>query len=273
VAADVHLVAAAGSPARLIMTCETEAGPVRVTSTGDTPCERAQKKAADPARIEEQLRKTGGTPFAVSHVTMDLGEDVFLPVSVVNALRRDALEKMEQLLGSQVTESQTACKPVGEEVLLQEWQRDASGENLQADNPVLPETAAVQSVPVRAFSVVTRGAEDQDLAVIAEQNEQDAQAEPVLLNNLGWISRLAQAGVQVVAGAGLNVTNAQARRALEELGAQVTAASPEELPQERVRDLMITEYPVTAKTLTDRKGVTYTVEKDPLSRRHYIRRR
>ena len=36
---------------------------------------------------------------------------------------------------------------------------------------------------------------------------------------------------------------------------------------------MITEYPITAKTLADRKGVTYTVEKDPLSRRHYIRRR
>lgn len=272
VEADLHLVAAAGSPARLIMTCETEEGPARVVSTGESPCERAQKKAADPARIEEQLRKMGGTPFAAAHVTMDLGEDVFLPVSVVNALRRDALEQTEQLLGNQITEAQAACKPVGEEVLLQEWQQDAAGDKLQADNPVLPGMPSAQSGAVRAFSAVTRGAEDLDLAAIAEQNAQDDPAACVLLNNLGWISRLAQAGVQVFAGAGLNVTNAQARRALEELGAQVLAASPEELPQERVRDLMITEYPVTAKTLTDRKGVTYTVEKDPLSRRHYIRR-
>ena len=49
--------------------------------------------------------------------------------------------------------------------------------------------------------------------------------------------------------------------------------SPEELPKEEVRDLMITDYPIAAKTLKDRKGVVYLVEKDPHSRRHYIRRR
>ena len=130
---------------------------------------------------------------------------------------------------------------------------------------------------VRHFSVVTRGKEDLLLAGIAAAAEEAATdleaAAPVFLNNLGWISRLAASGIPVYTGAGLNVTNAQAVRALEELGAKVAERSSEDLPKEQLRDLMITEYPITARTLTDRKGVTYTVEKDPLSRRHYIRRR
>ncbi len=263
---EMHLIAAAGQKAKLILTTAAEQGAVSVTSESGELLEQAQNKAPDPARIETQLRKTGGTPFEVTAAALDLTEDVFLPVSVVNALRREALEELEQILGEAVTVRQAACEPVCEDRLPAEWQQDtAAGQEIDLTDEV------------RRFSVVTRGKEDLLLAGIAAAAEEGATASeaaaPVLLNNLGWISRLAASGIPVYAGAGLNVTNAQAVRALEELGAKVAARSPEDLPKEQLRDLMVTEYPITAKTLTDRKGVTYTVERDPLSRRHYIRRR
>lgn len=263
---EMHLIAAAGQKAKLILTTTAEQGAVSVTSESREVLEQAQNKAPDPARIETQLRKTGGTPFEVTAAELDLTEDVFLPVSVVNALRRESLDELERILGSAVTERQAACEPVREDQLSIEWQQDTT---------VGKEVALTDEV--RCFSVVTRGKEDLLLAGIAAAAEEAATdseaAAPVFLNNLGWISRLAASGIPVYAGTGLNVTNAQAVRALEELGAKVAERSPEDLPKEQLRDLMITEYPITARTLTDRKGVTYTVEKDPLSRRHYIRRR
>ena len=258
---EMHLIAAAGQKAKLILTTTAEQGAVSVTGESGEVLERAQNKAPDPARIETQLRKTGGTPFEVTAAELDLTEDVFLPVSVVNALRRESLDELERILGGAVTERQAACEPVREDQLSIEWQQDTTvGKEVDLTDEV------------RHFSVVTRGKEDLLLAGIAAAADSEAAA-PVLLNNLGWISRLAASGIPVYTGAGLNVTNAQAVRALEELGAKVAERSPEDLPKELLRDLMITEYPITAKTLTDRKGVTYTVEKDPLSRRHYIRRR
>jgi len=275
---DMHLIAAVGEKAKLILTTAAEQGVVSVTGESGETLEQAQNKAPDPARIEAQLRKTGGTPFAAEAIELDLTEDVFLPVAVVNALRREALEELEQRLGGAVTERQAACEPVREEQLSDEWQQDTAAQagrvSLMAGadrgKDALPED-------IRPFSVVTRGQEDRMLAGIAAASEGldgcSEEEPPILLNNLGWISRLAEAGIKVYAGAGLNVTNEQARRALEELGAVVAEHSPEDLPKELLRDLMITEYPIAAQRLTDRKGVTYAVEKDPLSRRHYIRRR
>jgi len=47
-----------------------------------------------------QLSKTGGTPFYIENIDAEQGRGFFLPVSVVNALRRDVLLKLEALLGT-----------------------------------------------------------------------------------------------------------------------------------------------------------------------------
>ncbi len=252
-----------GAPAWLSVCCADGQAEVRIRD--EAPCEKAQSKGPDLVRIEEQLRKTGGTPFEADRVDLFIDGSVFLPVSVINRLRREALEQLEEELGS--TAAKAGALPVDEKQLIEDIEKRMP---LEAPAPV-PEEA-------RRFSVVTRGAEDEELARIAAFAEQAAspaagEQPPVYLNNPGWIKRLVDAGVTVWLGEGLNVTNRQAARALKELGARVAAYSPEELPQEQVRDLMITEYPILAKTLTDRKGVTYLVEGDPKSRRHYIRRR
>ncbi len=56
------------------------------------PVQPAKSKGADVARIEAQLRKTGGTPYLFEEIALNVDENAFCPVSVLNALRRDALE-------------------------------------------------------------------------------------------------------------------------------------------------------------------------------------
>ena len=59
--------------------------------------EKATGKPADLQRIRAQLEKTGATPYHFLDLTMDVEADVFLPASVLNELRRDALSELSDL--------------------------------------------------------------------------------------------------------------------------------------------------------------------------------
>lgn len=55
------------------------------------PVERAIRSATAPERIEQALRKTGGTPFYVDKVRLTVEDGIALSASLLNGLRRDAL--------------------------------------------------------------------------------------------------------------------------------------------------------------------------------------
>lgn len=68
-----------------------------VVALGGEPS-KAQKCAATPEDVKKQLCKTGNTCFSFAEMTIDMGEDLFLPNKVLNELRRDAIFQMEELL-------------------------------------------------------------------------------------------------------------------------------------------------------------------------------
>ncbi len=65
-----------------------------VQSVSGEKVEQAQSKKADPARVREQLSKTGGTCYSIEDAVIDMDEDAFVPVSEINRLRREALEML-----------------------------------------------------------------------------------------------------------------------------------------------------------------------------------
>lgn len=82
----------------------------------------------------------------------------------------------------------------------------------------------------------------------------------ILIGNLGWIGKFQTAGVQVYGDYGLNVYNRQSMKAFEEIGVEILQFSHEtEMTSFGNIPLMITEHPISAKRLTDRKGQKYTV--------------
>lgn len=81
-----------GQPAMLDMAC----GEAFVSVSGEL-VQQAQKPQS-PGRYAEQAIKLGDTPFFAENCETDVDEWAFLPMSAVNALRRDAAERLEQKL-------------------------------------------------------------------------------------------------------------------------------------------------------------------------------
>ncbi len=54
----------------------------------------AQNRPADPARIRGQLEKLGDTPFYLRNCDLEIDPAAYLPVSALNALRRNAVEQL-----------------------------------------------------------------------------------------------------------------------------------------------------------------------------------
>ncbi|MBQ5397944.1 MAG: U32 family peptidase [Ruminococcus sp.] len=65
-----------------------------VEITLDAECERALNKPLDREKAEKQLKKTGSTPYYMESVDITLSEDVSMPLSSINELRRLALEAL-----------------------------------------------------------------------------------------------------------------------------------------------------------------------------------
>ncbi len=67
-----------------------------VTVFGDSP-EKALNRPMDEETAIEKLNKTGGTPYYFETLRVDIDEGLMVWVSSLNALRRDALEKLSVL--------------------------------------------------------------------------------------------------------------------------------------------------------------------------------
>ena len=116
---NARLILRVGQPLELIVTDDTQTSPAaRCANGGASPAqsdcnsdpipshtaiafgaavERAQNRGADPERVRAQLEKTGGTAYRMRQIELDMDSDAFCPVSALNALRRDALEKLSAL--------------------------------------------------------------------------------------------------------------------------------------------------------------------------------
>ena len=87
-----------GEPARLSVTAHGLPGsPDEVTAEtfGDT-VQPAQKRPMLSEEIGRRLRKTGDSHFEFDKLEIEVNGDVFLPVASLNALRRDALQALEE---------------------------------------------------------------------------------------------------------------------------------------------------------------------------------
>lgn len=80
-------------PAIIELTC----GAHRVSKSGDM-VQPAQKQPLTREKVETCMRKTGNTPFTFAELTIEMDDNIFMPVQALNQLRRDALESLEEAL-------------------------------------------------------------------------------------------------------------------------------------------------------------------------------
>lgn len=58
--------------------------------------EIAQSQVTSKEKIINQISKTGHTPFEFENIILELDENLFVPITALNELRRNALEKLEE---------------------------------------------------------------------------------------------------------------------------------------------------------------------------------
>lgn len=90
VPARAELTAAAGEPSRLIL---TDRDGNRAEALGAVP-QTAQNKPTTAERAQESLSKLGGTPFFLEEAECRIEEGLMLPAAAINALRREAAERL-----------------------------------------------------------------------------------------------------------------------------------------------------------------------------------
>ena len=73
-------------------------GRINAFVTSDYKVQKAENHATDAAKIKEQLKKTGGTPFSVKTTDIKLDDNVNIPISEINNIRRMALASLEHKL-------------------------------------------------------------------------------------------------------------------------------------------------------------------------------
>ena len=66
---------------------------------------KAEKNGITKERIEEQISKTGNTPFEVKSVAIKMESNIIIPISALNNIRRLALEELQNKILASFTRS------------------------------------------------------------------------------------------------------------------------------------------------------------------------
>ena len=250
----------------------------------DHVIKRAVKVATGPEMIENSLDRLGDTPFSVGLTGIDIqmDDDIMMPLSIVNKMRREAAETLMKLRKRQVIDNRAPSlskdaarlirdeEDLGKAVLdASEWQRKVDSSGIRPVALELFMEAKAEGRDIEEGSVpyimnVSKGNLDRYIEENFDAIVSACGDSGILIGNLGWIERFRQAGVKVYGDYGLNVFNEQARLAYKEMGVKLYMPSHETgVADERGVPLMISEHPVAGEKLTDRKGGVHRVVRTP----------
>jgi putative protease len=81
---------------KLSLSVKDELGNI-VNESIDFVVQKASNKPVSEEKIIENLKKMGNTPYKVANINMDCDEDIFIPISKINLLRRLAIEKLDDI--------------------------------------------------------------------------------------------------------------------------------------------------------------------------------
>ena len=194
----------------------------------------AENRPTDAAKLRQSMEKTGGTPFYWKNLDISVGEGLLLPASAANALRREALCRIEVARAAPRPLSYTKPAPLRQE-------RPAfSKTELRARctaAQLTPELLALcgrVTVPLFELDEALKKAPPERLAaeiprILFEGEEQVADAlaaarkkgvAAAWCGNIGAVHLAREADMTICGGWPLNLTNTRALKELARMGAQ-----------------------------------------------------
>ncbi|WP_313756792.1 DUF3656 domain-containing protein [Tissierella sp.] len=82
-----------------------------VTEVADAKVEKSERVSLTTEKITEQLSKLGDTTYTLNNININLEDNSYLPVSVLNYLRREAIQKLDNQV-----KNINKRKPINEEL-------------------------------------------------------------------------------------------------------------------------------------------------------------
>ena len=204
--------------------------------------EIAQTRPLDTGRVKEQLAKTGGTPYGVAAVSVEIEDGLTLPMAVINGLRRDALEKLtvkrENFTPVKCdNRAVSAPLPVMAAGAARTVARLANPAQyspaMGADIVILPLSTPAETVKAIAAQVavgveIPRGMFGQEDTIRRRLTAaKQAGAKLALCGNVGALPLAKEAGLVTMGGFGLNLTNREALSFYAERGLKMATLSME----------------------------------------------
>ncbi len=215
-------------------------GAKSVTVTGDIP-EAAVNAPLTAETLSRNLSKLGGTPYAVASLEIEMDEGLMLPISRLNALRRDAIDAWTQASIEQKVHEIHAYVP--QKPLSTRHARLTA--RFRSSAQITP---AARAYFDRIYLPLDRVSSDCDGVilppVIFERDLPRVAAmlkdayrtgiREAVVGNIGHLELVRQAGMTPVGDFRFNATNSETVAVLESLGVEATLLSPElTLPQAR----------------------------------------
>ncbi len=233
---DMTLFMTANEPMTLLV---TDPDGNTVTVSGDVP--RAGEVSAE--RLKSALQKLGGTPFISGEIAVQAQDGTDASLSAVNALRREAVEKLTALRAEAtpipfaVTPPAPlkACEPSEPQVLvrLQHVSQWSEAIAKQAALIVLPldtpkDTLVAYAAHGKIAVEVPRGMFGREAYIRKRLTEAKAAGVcAAMAHNVGALPLCEAAGLAVIGGFGLHTTNAETLRVHAADGLKAATLSPE----------------------------------------------
>jgi len=212
---------------------EAKCGNISVSVTGENECEEALNVPLSAERAVSQLEKSGNTQFCVVEIKTDIGENVSVPVSVINSLRRKAFEKIENRLSSvpeRIINKTDYSFPKHTSSRIKTYVRLADvnqlDENIECDKLILPlesedailkKYSAIAEIPRGIF-----GSADRIYEKIVSSG-----AKEFFCSTLDSVEMVLKAGKKPVASPYLNIFNSLSLDEAEKMGLSEVAVSNE----------------------------------------------
>lgn len=216
-----------------VPTLQAVCGGYRASAVGESPCEAAKTVPLTEEKARAQLQKCGGTVFYAQNITCALSEAVSLPLSVLNALRREVLEALKAQICTRtpkpIAKADFSFAPheAGAPKRYLRFRNIAQmPDDVSADRIFLPLDTPREILEThRAGVYLPRGLFGTE-EKISEMLKKSG-AKYALCDTLDAVAIAKRANVEIIGGAFLNIFNTLAIEELSELGAAEATLSNE----------------------------------------------
>lgn len=209
------------------------------------PAYEAQNKAVTAEDCKKQIEKLGGTKFVLKGFEAHIDDNLFIPMGVLNNLRRECAEKLQQdIEKSEKREFFNKIPQVNSAeqrkniIAYCETEEQAIAVDDNADLILMPINKIKQNYFGKAVAVLPEVIFDREMAETKNmlENCRKLGIDKVVCNNLGQIEWCKNEGFEVHGGTGLNLFNSLALKEMNEMGLK-SAVLSFEMNLAQIRDL------------------------------------